>query len=96
MQTDSIEGRRKAARERRVSEALANFDALPDDAILRVHATARICGCGPATIWRGARTGTFPKAVKLSQKITGWRVGELRKYLADPQGWATKRASVAA
>lgn len=96
MQADSAEGRRKAARERRVAEALANFDALPDDAILRVHPTARICGCGPATIWRNARLKTFPAPVKLSQKITGWRVGDVRRYLADPQAWATKRAPAAA
>jgi prophage regulatory protein len=99
MSPDTVEGRRRAARERRVSEALANFSTLPDDAILRVHPTARICGCGPATIWRGSRLGTFPAPVKLSPKITGWRVGELRRYLADPQAvrdaLAAKRAKAA-
>ena len=81
--SDSVEARRKAARERRTSEALANFDTLPDDAILRVYPTARICGCGPATIWRKSRLRTFPAPVKLSAKITGWRVGDLRRYLAS-------------
>ncbi len=95
MTTDSPESRRKAMQERRIADALANFNALPDDAILRVHPTARICGCGTATIWRGARLGTFPPPVKLSPKITGWRVGALRSYLADPQSWA-KRTSEAA
>lgn len=100
MITDPVSDEEKARkarerRERRVREAIEHFDDMPDSAVLRVQPTARICGCGPATIWRGARLGTFPAAVKVSPKITGWRVGELRRYLADPQGWA-KRTSVAA
>lgn len=88
MSPDSVEARRKAGRERRVTEALANFKTLPDDAILRVYPTARICACGPATIWRNARLGTFPAPIKLSPKITGWRVGDLRRYLANPEAWS--------
>jgi prophage regulatory protein len=34
-----------------------------------------------ATLWRRVNDGSFPKPVKLSARVTAWRVGEIRKYL---------------
>jgi predicted DNA-binding transcriptional regulator AlpA len=79
---------KRDARERRIKDALTNFNELPDDAILRVGPVARVVGCGPATIWRHAKLRIFPTPVKVSAGITGWRAGDIRKYLADPQAWA--------
>jgi prophage regulatory protein len=83
----SPEDKSDARRERRILEALKTFNEMPDDGIVRVGPVARIVGCGPATVWRRARLKTFPAPLKVSAGITGWRVGDVRKYLADPQGY---------
>jgi len=86
---------KREARERRIKDALAHFDQLPDGAFLRVGAVARLRGCGPATIWRHARAGTFPAAVRLPGRSTGWRVGEVREYLKSPATWAQRSQATA-
>jgi hypothetical protein len=35
----------------------------------------------PATLWRKVKIGKFPAPVKLSERITAWRVGDVRDYL---------------
>lgn len=38
------------------------------------------------TLWRWARTGTFPRPVKLSKGCTRWR-------LSDVEAWEEKKAA---
>ena len=39
-----------------------------------------------ATLWRKVKAGEFPKPVKLSKRVTGWRIQEVRDWLqAAPQ-----------
>ncbi|MBS0346639.1 MAG: AlpA family phage regulatory protein [Proteobacteria bacterium] len=38
----------------------------------------------PPTLWRKVKAGTFPKPVKLSPRITAWRVEDVRAWLANP------------
>lgn len=38
-----------------------------------------------STLWRRVRSGTFPMPVKLSQRITAWRVEDIRRWI-DAQG----------
>ncbi|MCA7084063.1 AlpA family phage regulatory protein [Cupriavidus sp. DB3] len=47
---------------------------------------------GP-TLWRKVAAGTFPKPVKLSARITAWRVEDVRKYLEDPIGYRVPEAA---
>lgn len=35
----------------------------------------------PATLWRKVKTGEFPSPVKLSQRITAWRVEDIRSWM---------------
>lgn len=35
----------------------------------------------PATLWRKVKTGEFPAPVKLSERITAWRVQDVRAWL---------------
>jgi predicted DNA-binding transcriptional regulator AlpA len=39
-----------------------------------------------ATLWRKVAAGTFPKPVKLSTRVTAWRVSEVRIFLRTPSG----------
>ncbi|NKA92045.1 AlpA family phage regulatory protein [Ralstonia solanacearum] len=37
-----------------------------------------------ATLWRWVRAKKFPAPVKLSERVTAWRVEDVREYLANP------------
>jgi hypothetical protein len=37
----------------------------------------------PATLWRWVSTGKFPKPVKISTRITAWRVADVIDWLAS-------------
>lgn len=36
---------------------------------------------GKSTWWQGVKSGRFPKPLKLSPKVTVWRVEDIRKYI---------------
>lgn len=60
---------------------LKNFDELPDAAAVRLPVVKAVTGMSEGTIWRLARSGKLPP-LKLSERITAWRVGDLREFLA--------------
>jgi predicted DNA-binding transcriptional regulator AlpA len=35
----------------------------------------------PATLWRKVKAGHFPSPVKLSERITAWRVEDIRAWM---------------
>jgi predicted DNA-binding transcriptional regulator AlpA len=63
-------------------DPLKNFDQLPNSAHVRLPIVTALFACSPATVWRGVRTGRFPKPRKHFQRATCWNVGELRAALA--------------
>ena len=62
-----------------IPAALANFDALPDSAHVRLPIVAALNGIGPATVWRWVKAGRLPQPHKLGPNTTAWKVGELRR-----------------
>jgi len=69
------------------------FDVLPESAYIResqlVYDPKRPAFPAPlpfsaATLWRKVAAGTFPRPVKLSTRVTAWRVAEVRKFLKAP------------
>ena len=62
---------------------LANFDSLPDSAHVRIQVVMALYGSSRATIWRGVKAGRIPKPKKLSLRISGFNVGELRSALRE-------------
>ena len=38
---------------------------------------------GPTTWWKGVKLGRFPAPVKLSERVTAWRVEDIRKLIAE-------------
>ena len=34
-----------------------------------------------ATLWRKVKSGDFPQPVKLSDRVTGWRVEDIRQWM---------------
>jgi prophage regulatory protein len=67
------------------------FDALPDSAFIResqlVQSPKRPETPAPLpfsapTLWRKVKAGTFPKPIKLSERVTAWNVGIVRAWMA--------------
>ena len=66
------------------------FDALPDSAFIResqlVQSPKRPGTPAPLpfsapTLWRKVKAGTFCKPYKLSERVTAWKVGEVRAWM---------------
>lgn len=66
------------------------FDLLPDDGYVRerelVSSSKRpgesfVLPFSSATLWRKVKAGAFPTPLKLSERITAWRVGDVRNWL---------------
>ena len=66
--------------------ALVNFDAMPDSAYIRLPVLKALYGVSSATIWRGVKSLTIPKPVKLTERCTAWNVGLVRNALAAKAG----------
>jgi len=69
-----------------------SFDNLPDCAYLRqsqlVQSPATPTALLPfsaATLWRKVKSGTFPKPIKLSERVTAWPVGAVREWMRGVQ-----------
>ena len=74
----------------RPAAAIPSFDALPDSAFIReshlVQSPKRPDRAAPLpfsapTLWRKVKAGTFPKPVKLGERITAFKVGEVRAWM---------------
>lgn len=66
------------------------FDALPDSAFIReshlVQSPKRPDRAAPLpfsapTLWRKVKNRTFPAPVKLSERITAWKVADVRAWI---------------
>jgi prophage regulatory protein len=58
------------------------LDSLPPTAYIRQKLLlSHIVPFSPATLWRRVKAEEFPKAVKISARVTGWRVSEVRAWL---------------
>ena len=66
-----------------VVEAIKNFTHMPDDGLVRKPVVTALLGCSQATLWRMARDGRIAKPVRLSERVTAYRVGDVRKCLAS-------------
>jgi prophage regulatory protein len=40
-----------------------------------------IIPAGASTLWRWVNAGTFPKPVKLSERVTAWRVADVQAWI---------------
>ena len=69
------------------------FDELPDSAFVRESQLVldpnrpeypAPLPFSAATLWRKVAAGTFPKPIKLSTRVTAWRVAEVRTFLQAP------------
>lgn len=62
-------------------KATSTFDNLPATAFMRQPQVLEVVPFSSATLWRKCKVGQFPKPVKLSERVTAWRVGDVRQFL---------------
>jgi prophage regulatory protein len=63
------------------------LDSAPDAAMVRANQICGWLGIGRATLWRWQKDGHIVPPVRLSGRVTAWRVGDVRKWLdAKAQG----------
>lgn len=68
---------------RRPNEAQSMLDKLPPGSYVRQKLLMQLLPFSPATLWRKVASGDFPKPVKLSDRVTGWKVSEVRAWFQE-------------
>ena len=75
----------------KLAAVIPQFDLLPNSAFIReaqlVQSPKRPQSPVPLpfsspTLWRKVKAGTFPKPIKLSERVTCWQVGAVRQWMA--------------
>lgn len=68
----------------RQSSNSTTFDDLPDTAFAReAQLVPSPLPFSSATLWRKVRAKKFPAPIKLGERMTAWRVGDVRKWIAE-------------
>jgi prophage regulatory protein len=63
-------------------EKQSNFGELPATGYVRQsQLIPAILPLSAATLWRKVKDGSFPAPVKLSQRVTAWRVEDIRAWM---------------
>jgi prophage regulatory protein len=79
-----------------VSHPSRDIANLPPEALLRLPEVIALVGLCRASIYARAAKRSFPPPIKLTAHASGWRLGDVRKWLADPTGWKPQHDPVAA
>jgi len=58
-----------------------NQNELPEIGFVRERQILRVFPVGRSTWWNGVRDGKYPQPVKLSDRITAWRVSDIRALI---------------
>ncbi|MEO5913314.1 MAG: AlpA family phage regulatory protein [Luteolibacter sp.] len=48
---------------------------------LRINQVLAIIPISRSTLYRGIKTGIYPKPVKISQRVSGWRISDIRRCM---------------
>ncbi len=63
----------------------ASYGALPATGFVRLADLRFIIPLSDSTIWRRVKGQTFPAPIKLSERVTAWKVEDIRQWL-EKQG----------
>lgn len=56
---------------------------LPGEGYARLPMVLRVVPWGRSTHWLKVKRGEFPQPVKLSERVTAWRVADVRAWIAE-------------
>lgn len=57
--------------------------ALPEAGFLRQPQVLRLIPFSRSTLWRRIQAQTFPKPLKLSERVTVWRAEDIRRWILE-------------
>ncbi len=57
---------------------------LPSVGYIRQSELLQFIPFSKATLWRKCANSEFPRPIKLSQRVTAWRVEDVRAWIASP------------
>jgi len=60
-------------------------NSIPSTGFMRLPAVLVVIPVSKSTWWAGVKSGRYPKAVKLGEKITAWRAEDIRALIAELQ-----------
>lgn len=64
------------------NQNLASEPALPPNSgFMRLSQVLKVYPVGKSTWWAGVKDGRFPKPVKLSPKVTAWKVQDIHELI---------------
>lgn len=62
---------------------MEHLKKLPETGFLRLPEVLKLYPVGKSTWWDGCKSGRFPKPVKLSERVTAWRVEDIRALIEN-------------
>lgn len=65
----------------------SDISQLPAEAVLRLPDVLALVGLSRASVYAKVANRRFPAPIKLTAHASGWRIGEIRAWLANPTGW---------
>ncbi len=60
--------------------------SLPETGYIRLPDVLRLIPVSKSTWWVGIKAGRYPKGVKLSARVTAWRVEDICALIENPNG----------
>ena len=58
--------------------------SIPSTGFMRLPAVLAVIPVSKSTWWAGVKSGRYPKAVKLGERITAWRAEDIRTLIEKP------------
>lgn len=62
---------------------------LPDDSLVDKYVRRAVSGLGDSQTYTLIQQGRFPAPLKLGPRCSRWRMGDLRRWLADPLNFSS-------
>ena len=62
------------------------MSSLPETGFIRIDEVLRHIPVGKTSWWNGVKSGKYPKSVKLSRRITAWRVEDIHALISSLGG----------
>lgn len=56
-------------------------DSLPLTGYVRLPTVLKVYPVSKSTWWAGIKTGKYPSGVKLSERVTAWKVDDIRALI---------------
>lgn len=63
---------------------MKDISSVPPTGFMRLPAVLAVIPVSKSTWWAGVKSGRYPKAIKLGERITAWRAEDIRALIENP------------